>query len=158
MKEYKGFLVDNKLNIFSARTGNKLSPYVGTDGYEHVSRRTGYGNKKCHIRVHTLYAHCFILNPNNYKYINHIDSNKLNDSLENLEWCTNGYNVKHGWKSGNRTHRNRTKVLVELNGEAIGKYDSIRELSKNLGVDRHKVARILKGELKNCFEYSFSYI
>lgn len=158
MKEYKGFLVDDELNIYSERTGNKLTPYIGTDGYMQVSRRTGEGQKSYHIRVHTLYAHCFIPNPNNYKYVNHIDSDKLNNSIENLEWCTNSYNVKHGWESGNRTHKNRTKVLATLNGEEVGRYDSIRELSRDLGIDRHKVARILKGELKNCFEYSFSYI
>lgn len=158
MKEYKGFLVDDNLNIYSKRTRNMLTPYIGTDGYQHVSRRTGEGKKIYHIRVHTLYAHCFIPNPNDYKYVNHIDSNKINNSLDNLEWCTNSYNVKHGWESGNRTHKNRTKVLVTLNNEEVGRYNSIREVSKELKIDRHKVARILKGELKNCFEYSFSYI
>lgn len=39
-------------------------------------------------RVHVIYAHCFIPNPNEFKYVNHIDLNKLNNSLDNLEWCT----------------------------------------------------------------------
>lgn len=157
MKEYKGFLVDNDLNIYNSRTNNKLKPYIGTDGYYQVSRRLK-GRKQYHIRVHILYAHCFLPNPNNYKYINHIDSNKLNNNLNNLEWCTNSYNTKHGWDSGNRTHKNHTKVLVTLNNKEIGKFNSIRSLSKELNLDRHKVARILKKELKNCYEYSFNYI
>lgn len=157
MKEYKGFLVDDNLNIYNNRTSLKLKPYIGTDGYYQVSRRLENG-KPYHIRIHTLYGNCFIPNPNNYKYINHIDSNKLNNNLNNLEWCTNSYNVKHGWDSGNRTHKNHTNVLVTLNNEVIGKFDSIRSLSKELKLDRHKVARILKNELKNCYEYSFNYI
>lgn len=158
MKEYDGFLVDDDLNIYSKRTGHKLSPYVGVDGYMHVQYRIG--NCQSHRnRVHVIYGHCFIPNPNNYKYINHIDSNKLNNSLNNLEWCTNSQNVKHGWDSGNRTHKNNTKVNVyTLNNEYIDTYKSIRECAKALKIDRHKIARVLKGELrKDYMGYLFSY-
>lgn len=159
MKEYDGFMVDNDLNIYSKRTGNKLTPYVGTDGYLQVQYRD-YNHKAHHNRVHVIYAHCFIENPNGYKYVNHIDSNKLNNALSNLEWCDNSYNVYHGWHSGNRTHKNNTKVRVRtLSGELVGDYKSIRQCSKDLHIDRHKIARVLKGELKEDYlEYLFSYI
>lgn len=156
MKEYKGFLVDNELNIYNATNGKRLTPFVGTDGYYQVARRIG-GRKSYHIRVHRLYAILFIPNPNNYKYINHIDSNKLNNSLDNLEWCTNSMNVKHGWDSGNRTHRNRTKVCAKIGNETLC-YDSIRQMCSELKLDRHKVARILKGQVENKYKYSFYYL
>ena len=111
--------MDDDLNIYNERTGLKLTPFVGSDGYYQVMRSDESGKSR-HIRVHVLYAHCFIPNLNNYKYINHIDSNKLNNSLDNLEWRTNSYNVQHGWDSGNRTHKNNTKVRVTLNDELIG--------------------------------------
>ena len=155
IKEYKGFLVDDNFNIYNSRTGLAVTPFVGTDGYYQVSRRDETGNHK-HIRVHTLFANIFIDNPNNCKYVNHIDSNKLNNSLNNLEWCANSYNVYHGWHSGNRTHKNRTKVIACKDGWEK-EYPSIRSLSENLKLDRHKVARILKGELKNHYEYTFDY-
>ena len=104
MKEYKGFLVDDYLNIYSKRTGLLLTPHLGSDGYMQVAYRDE-NQKTKHERVHTIYAHCFIPNPNNYKYVNHIDSDKTNYSLDNLEWCTNSYNVYHCWHSGNRTHK-----------------------------------------------------
>lgn len=155
MKEYKGFYVDEDLKIYNAR-GQKITPYLGTDGYMHVGRKLP-NRKTQHMRVHRLYAILFVPNPNNYKYVNHIDSDKTNNSLDNLEWCTNSYNVKHGWDSGNRTHKNNTHVDVHLDGEFIGTWKSIRQLGADLKLDRHKVARILKGEVKNNYKYSFSY-
>ena len=113
-----------------------------------------------HNRVHVILAHCFIPNPNGYKYVNHIDSDKTNNNLDNLEWCTNSYNVAHGWHSGNRTHKNNTAVRVtELDGTFVGDYKSIRECAKQLHIDRHKIARVLKGEIKNDkLGYLFSYM
>lgn len=158
MKEYDGFLVDDDLNIYSKRTGRKLTPYIGSDGYPQV-QYTDERHKAHHNRVHVIYAHCFIPNPNNYKYINHIDSDKTNNSLDNLEWCTNSYNVQHGWDSGNRTHKNNTSVLVKDNDGIIGVYKSIRECGRELHLDRHKIARVLKGELREDYlGYSFSYV
>lgn len=137
---------------------HKLKPHLGTDGYLQVQYRAK-NHKQHHNRVHVIIAHCFIPNPNNYKYINHIDSNKTNNSIDNLEWCTNSYNVSHGWHSGNRTHKNRTKVFVfDLDNDFIGSFSSIRECGKALNLDRHKIARVLKGELpQNYLGYYFSY-
>lgn len=157
MKQYKGFLVDDDLNIYSARTKLKLSPHIGSDGYMQVIYRDE-NQKLIHERVHVILAHLFIPNPNNYKYVNHIDSDKTNNSLSNLEWCTNSYNVKHGWESGNRTHKNRTKVCaIDKNGNNLY-FNSIRELGKTLHLDRHKVARILKKEIANNYDYDFIYM
>lgn len=158
MKEYDGFCVDDNLNIYSKRTGRYLSKYIGTDGYEHVQYRTEDG-KHHHNRVHVILAHCFIDNPNNYKYVNHIDSNKLNNELNNLEWCTNSYNVQHGWDSGNRTHKNNTKINVyDLENNFLSTYKSIRQCGEELNIDRHKIARVLKGELrKDYLGYLFEY-
>lgn len=158
MKEYKGFLVDDDLNIYSKRTGNKLTPYIGTDGYMQVVY-TDENHRGIHQRVHVIYAHCFIPNPNGYKYVNHIDSNKLNNNLDNLEWCTNSQNVYHGWHSGNRIHKNNTGVIAKrLDGTLIGKFTSIRKCSAFLHIDRHKLARVLKGELrKDYLGYLFEY-
>lgn len=156
MKEYNGFLVDNEFNIFNKHTSKKITPYLGSDGYMHISRREN--RKVIRMRLHTLIAVLFVENPNNYKYVNHIDSNKTNNHPNNLEWCTNSENVKHGWNSGNRTHKNNTHVVVyDLNGNYIDTFTSLRKLAETLSLDRHKVARILKGEYKNNYPYVFEY-
>ena len=157
MEEYKGFLVDEDFNIYNKRTGRKLTPFKGRDGYMQVVRSKEDGSNY-HLRVHKIFAELCIPNPNNYGYINHIDSDKTNNSLDNLEWCSNSQNVYHGWHSGNRTHKNNTAVEVyTLDGEFVNEYPSIRKLAEDLHVDRHKVARILKGELNNTYNYIFKY-
>ena len=94
----------------------------------------------------------------NASYINHKDGNKLNNCVDNLEWCTNSYNVQHEWDSGNRTHKNNTAIKVYKDEELIGTYKSIRECARELHLDRHKIARVLKGELKSDYlSYTFSY-
>ena len=50
-------------------------------------------------RVHRLIAETFIPNPNKYREINHIDENKLNNRVENLEWCTHKYNCAYGTRN-----------------------------------------------------------
>ena len=67
-------------------------------------------------QLHRLIANAFIPNPNNKLYVNHIDSNRENNSLNNLEWVTFEENVKHGYESGyasNKGSNNGFSVLTE---------------------------------------------
>lgn len=159
-KEYKGFIVyldeNDEIVVINRHTNRRITPHIGTDGYVHVVRREN--GKVIRERLHKIIATCFVDNKNGNKYVNHIDSNKTNNHPSNLEWCTNSENVKHGWHSGNRTHRNHTKVVVyDLNGNNLGSWTSIRKMAEELRVDRHKVARILKKQIKNHYPYIFEY-
>ena len=53
-----------------------------------------------HLVIHRAVATLFIPNPNNKPFINHIDGNKHNNLVDNLEWCTRSENEKHAWKFG----------------------------------------------------------
>lgn len=159
MKEYKGYLADEDGRIYSKRTMRRLTPHVGSDGYMQVCYRDDQG-KTIHERVHVIMAHCFLPNPNNLKYVNHLDSNKQNNELSNLEQCTNSYNVQHGQNSGNRLHRNYTAIRIAKNGEEPIEFRSIRKACEFYKLDRHKVARILKGELPKDYleNYKIDYV
>lgn len=69
-----------------------------TKGYIYVSiSRDG---KNYNLRVHRLVAKAFIPNPNNKPQVNHIDGNKENNNINNLEWVTNQENQIHAWRKG----------------------------------------------------------
>ena len=91
------------------RKGKQLKPSVDKYGYERVVL-TKDGIRKTYS-VHKLVALAFIPNPENKTTINHIDGNKRNNNVSNLEWATEQENQNHKWKNGlanyNRDERGR---------------------------------------------------
>lgn len=67
--------------------------------YRNLDLRNGNGKRKP-ISVHRLVAAAFIPNPNNYKEVNHIDSDRGNNKLENLEWVSAQENISHAHSKG----------------------------------------------------------
>ena len=81
--------------------GRPLKPWSKPDGYLLVNLRNSDGTKNHHL-VHRLVAMKYIPNPENLPQVNHKDGNKSNNSVENLEWCSPSYNMKHSYESGLR--------------------------------------------------------
>ena len=75
--------------------GRKLGVHINRNGYKFVV--LGRNGDEF---LHRLIAEAFIPNPNNLPIINHIDGNKLNNSIENLEWCTHSQNTLHAYETG----------------------------------------------------------
>lgn len=81
-------------NSYSVRKGRFCIP---TNNNSKKYWRVGIQiqGKQKHFSIHRLVANAFIPNPNNLPQVNHIDGNKNNNCVNNLEWCTNEYNRKH---------------------------------------------------------------
>lgn len=78
--------------------GHILTQRDNSNGYLRCNLNVN-GKRKSYL-VHRLVADLFIPNPNNKPFINHIDGNKHNNLVDNLEWCTRSENEKHAWKFG----------------------------------------------------------
>lgn len=71
-----------------------MKPMVATNGY--LIACLWKNNKQKKFVIHRLVAKAFIPNPNNYTEINHIDEDKTNNNINNLEWCNHKYNMNYG--------------------------------------------------------------
>lgn len=86
----------NNLNSYNTGKEKILRTPIDKKWYPRV--RLFNNSKWKTIKVHRLVALAFIPNPENKPQVNHIDWNKLNNNLDNLEWCTNKENQYHAWK------------------------------------------------------------
>lgn len=91
-----GKLFSHRRNIFV-----KITHSIGHKNSLKIPCFHLYKNQKLtNITLHRLLALTFIPNPNNYPQVNHKDGNPLNNSLDNLEWCTQSQNIKHAYDNG----------------------------------------------------------
>lgn len=97
MKDIPGweglYACTSKGDIYSYRTNKFLSPSKSKRGYLHVT--FSKDKKRYDYRVHRLVAMTFIDNPENKEQVNHKDGDKLNNYIQNLEWCTADENIQH---------------------------------------------------------------
>ena len=107
------------------------------------------------FRINRLVALAFIPNPNNYPTVNHKDENPSNNYFENLEWCTNKYNVNYGTGINRRSQKQKNKSRIKMqrgnHSQAIkAKYqnivfDCIKDLADYLKIDYDKFKHYTHG-------------
>lgn len=146
--------------VYDTKRNAILSTWIDTVGYKQCYLK-GKDNKKHSKRIHRLLAIAFIPNPDNLPQVNHIDGNKLNNDLSNLEWVSNSANTQHGYDNGLykfKTRCHSINVYDKLTHTFIKTYKSIRSMCEELGINRKTVTMILKGEkITNNYNYDFEY-
>lgn len=94
------YYITNYGKVYSTKSKRFLKIRVNVYGYGRVSLHNKLNISVDHL-VHRLVAEVFLNNPKNYNEINHIDNNRLNNTVSNLEWCDRLHNIRHCIKSGN---------------------------------------------------------
>ena len=102
----------NRLSKFrpDIKIGDKVKSFINKYGYVEYILSDAAGNKK-HIQAHRIVASLFITNADNKRYVNHIDGNKLNNHISNLEWCTASENENHSYQVLKKQVWNKDKQL-----------------------------------------------
>ena len=134
LKEDSRFEISQSGVIRNAKTKSIKSQYVSDTGYYMIT--ISKNNKSKPYRVHRLLANNFIDNIENLKEVNHIDGNKLNNELINLEWVSHFGNMQHAFSTGLANNSGVKNGMAKLNEINVAE---IKELLKQ-GISQYKIA------------------
>ena len=138
-------------NIKSLISNKILKPRIDKNGYFKVILYTGNGDKK-EFRLHRLIAETFIPNPENFPQVNHINEDKTNNAVDNLEWCTSLQNNNHGTRNERiRPHAiaagmKSAKAVQQYDkkGNLIKTWDSLRSVERELNIPHSNIIASIK--------------
>lgn len=151
---------------YHLRKGRILKKAINTKGYYYVN--LSKNSKVKNTSIHKIVAKTFINNPNNYICVNHKDGDKLNNCVENLEWCTYSHNNKEAYKQGLKkpTWKNKTnkyhplsKIVYQydMEGNFIKEWDNASEIKRQLGYCSENIRSCCKGKRKKAHNFIWKY-
>ena len=159
---FNDYEVSNYGRVKNTKTGYILKGQADNYGYPTVSL---YENKKRTTKlVHRLVAITFLPNPDNLPEVNHKDENKFNNHIDNLEWCTSGYNINYGNRnekagkaiSKKRRDKEHAKPVINLDTQEVFQcaIDAAKEY--NLYNGSH-ISACCNGKRKKAAGYRWAY-
>lgn len=145
IENYPSYSINTKGEVFSYKWGRKkkLIQTIARSGYFYISLYDK-NNKRKGLLVHRLVAKAFIENTFNYREVNHIDGNKLNNKVENLEWVSpENHRVLTSILKNKRFHDLPIK-RVSLDLKEIIHYPSVSQAARLNNIDTSHIFKCLK--------------
>lgn len=149
-------IVKNHPNSFKLIQRHSISTRVNTKRYGYVECHLFKDNKEYLKKVHRLVAEAFIPNPNNLPEVNHIDGNKQNNCVDNLEWCTHIDNIIHAWNNQLATSNHRKQKVRCIETGVV--YDSIKECADAMNINRDCISNYLRGKARFAGNHTFERV
>ena len=131
--------------------GRVLKQYYNRNGYMMVHIRID--GKQTNKYVHRLVAQAFLPNPDNLPQVNHLDCDRTNNNVENLEFCDNYYNQKYREEFGKAS--GRPVFAVNLTTLEVSRFRSQHEASRSLGLFNQSINKVIKGRIKQAGGFWF---
>ena len=157
-KEYEVSNLGRIRSLYNYRKdGNRILIQRIKKGYYTVGLRKN-GKRRWHL-IHRLVASAFIMNKKNMPQVNHKDENKLNNNVDNLEWCTASYNNVYGTRLDRVSNKNKLRKEVykyDKNGNLLEIYKSVKEAAIKNHHSISTISEYCRGIL-NCKDYVFTY-
>ena len=163
------YAVSNLGRVKNIKTGRILKQWKKDTGYMLVSLNKNGKHKT--FRVHRLVLETFKANPRNCSDVNHIDENKENNALNNLEWCTAKYNTNYGSRNERMAATLKTNgtydKIAKINSDKCSIpvycitnntiYKSAAEAARQLNLNQPSVTKCCQGKRKSTGGYQFKY-
>ena len=142
-------------SIGHIRKGKILDSSLVRDYYRVCLSKNG--ERIVHM-IHRLVAEAFIPNPDNLNCVNHKDEDKTNNCVDNLEWCTNEYNLKYG-TARERAAKSRTKPVIQydLYGNVIKEWSSVSEVVRQTGYGQGNISNCCNNNLNTAYGYVWRF-
>ena len=144
--DYEGYYVTKDGKVWSEKSNKFLSLFPDKDGYLLCS--LSHAGKSRPHKVHRLVALSFLPNPENKPQVNHIDGNKANNHIDNLEWASAKENINHALNSGLINSKLSEEDVLYIRTNYIPKSPEFgcRALAKKFNVVPSVISNVVKGK------------
>ena len=151
---FEKYEVSNLGKVRNIKSGIVLKPWITKDGYlRHCLYKH---NKRKNLLLHRIIATAFIDNPEEKPCVNHIDENKLNNDLSNLEWCTERENAIHGTRTKRVAEKLSQKVIqLDLDDNILNVFKSMRQAERETEIDATSISACCNGKRKSAGGYKW---
>lgn len=162
IKGFDGYFINKNGQVKSTKScrGTQeriLKPSKNQQGY--ITYNLMRGGKSFRKPLHRLLMETFKPNKDNLPCINHIDGNILNNSLNNLEWCTYSHNNKEAYRLGLKQSRIKPKKVVQLSKDykIENVFESVQQIEKTLGYSSGNIVQVCNKKRKSAYGYIWRY-